>query len=156
MKFRNPKTGTVFRTIRIVRNKYCIGKGCLSNCKLGPRSIETRDCVKFCDDHPAEAARLMGYEVIEDKKEVNMEKKDKPRLTEPELERCRVYGAKWVSRDDITDGIRIGLYREKPVKIGDSFFDRNASAMIATIWDETMFPSVHPGDCICAEEVGGE
>ena len=75
MKFRDPETGYVFHGIQRARNMYCQGRDCDINCELDNR---TEDCIVYCDCHPAEAARLMGYEVIEDEKEVNMEKKDKP------------------------------------------------------------------------------
>lgn len=308
MKFRDPKTGKVFENITGAFVNFCAGRNCsskLSNyvCPFREKSISTPGCSTWAINHPTEAARLMGYEVIEEEtektftetellsvfdkladscdtsnidgtatgsnlfdfywkcgnanavnfiksalgiegakktvEEVNMEKNDKPiiadpqeyfdmteepvppvsstkprlaevlgvevgehfsisghannesvfvvdtngflhwntycvdsgealytainqpesiirapRLTEEEFERCRVYGAKWVSRDDITDGSRIGLYREKPVKIGNSFFAENAGTMIVSVWDESLFPSVHPGDCICVEEAG--
>ena len=70
MKFRNPETGEVFEDMTAARFAFCRMK-----CKPCPISCfqnedETR-CDIFCCDHPREAARLMGYEVVE---EANMDK----------------------------------------------------------------------------------
>ena len=74
MKFRNPKTGEVFEEIWPLLNLYCISHNC-ENCSL------PLNCARYCIDFPKEAARLMGYEVVEDdhipqveKKEANMDK----------------------------------------------------------------------------------
>ena len=78
MKFRSPKTGEVFETHC---NTCGIGS---SGCELAWRGAQ---CTLF-RLNPHEAARLMGYEVVEDskgveidtaKKEANM---DKPRICE--------------------------------------------------------------------------
>ncbi len=68
MKFRNPETGEVFEDMTAARFAFCRMK-----CKPCPISCfqnedETR-CDIFCCDHPREAARLMGYEVVEDEPE---------------------------------------------------------------------------------------
>ena len=65
MKFRNPETGEVFEDMTAARLAFC-----RTQCKPCPISCfqnedETR-CDIFCYDHPREAARLMGYEVVED------------------------------------------------------------------------------------------
>lgn len=65
MKFRNPETGEVFEDMTAARFAFC-----RMQCKPCPISCfqnedETR-CDIFCCDHPHEAARLMGYEVMED------------------------------------------------------------------------------------------
>lgn len=65
MKFRNPETGEVFEDMTAARFAFCKMK-----CKPCPISCfqnedETR-CAIFCCDNPHEAARLMGYEVVED------------------------------------------------------------------------------------------
>lgn len=61
MKFRD-KDGNVLVSIEAARLVYCTGKAC-SDCILHQRKP---GCVKFVDDNPVEAARLMGYEIIED------------------------------------------------------------------------------------------
>lgn len=65
MKFRNPKTGEMFNSILLARANYCeYPRKTCANCSIQKR----RD--KWCSDwiceHPREAARLMGYEVVED------------------------------------------------------------------------------------------
>ena len=65
MKFRNPETGEIFNTILLARAKYCeYPRKTCANCSIQKR----RD--KWCSDwiceHPREAARLMGYEVVEE------------------------------------------------------------------------------------------
>ena len=62
MKFRDPKTGKVFKNIYSVVYANCAGKYC-RECKLHDLS-----CHEWPYDHTIEAARLMGYEVIEDEK----------------------------------------------------------------------------------------
>ena len=83
MKFRNPETGEVFDvTDGAPGAGFCYGIRCYE-CPI--RSARPY-CKKFINDHLHEAARLMGYEVVEDdhipqveKKEANM---DKPRICE--------------------------------------------------------------------------
>ena len=58
MRYRNPETGEVFETIEKARKEYCEGKKFCSECQFS--------CLLFAERHPAEAARLMGYEVIDD------------------------------------------------------------------------------------------
>ena len=65
MKFRNPETGEIFNSILLARANYCeYPRKTCANCSIQKR----RD--KWCSDwiceHPREAARLMGYEVVEE------------------------------------------------------------------------------------------
>lgn len=83
MKFRNTKTGEVFSGSILRRYKpFCHATIC-SKCPLqGPvtNCADTSDCSIWVVEHPHKAARLMGYEVVEDEKEeANM---DKPRICE--------------------------------------------------------------------------
>ena len=78
-----------------------------------------------------------------------------PRLTGAELERCRVYRAKWVSRDKNCDDGTVDVWSERPLYGEDMYNQTEEGSLIATIHDPTLFPSVHPGDCICVE-VGGK
>ena len=73
-----------------------------------------------------------------------------PMLTEPELAICKAVGAKWVSRDKESDSV--DLWGVKPIK-ERGFYKVNGEYPIATVRDD-LFPSVKPGDCICAEEAG--
>ena len=91
MKFRNPETGEIENDINAVGEKYCNIKQIATLCKdceleRLAKSRGFNSCVNFQNAHPYEAARLMGYEVVEDdripqveKKEANM---DKPRICE--------------------------------------------------------------------------
>ena len=66
MKFRDPKTGKVFDSIKAAVDYVCqeqesCGDWCPLYCKK-----PIPGCVKFSVKNPHEAARLMGYEVVED------------------------------------------------------------------------------------------
>ena len=85
MKFRS-KTGEVL-TGEQAQLRFCKGRHCCE-CPMNQESPAKECCVDFRKSHPHEAARLMGYEVVEDdkvveidqvKKEANM---DKPRICE--------------------------------------------------------------------------
>ena len=66
MKFRNPETGEVFHTIRQAVQNHCLfhcnGRECPYWESAGCFGILKRYTV----DSPHEAARLMGYEVVEE------------------------------------------------------------------------------------------
>lgn len=63
MKFRNPETGEVFDVSNGAPGTgFCCGIRCY-DCPI--RSVHPY-CKKFINDHPHQAARLMGYEVVED------------------------------------------------------------------------------------------
>lgn len=62
MKFRNSQTGAVFCSDDI---EFC-GEYACRQCAECPLAECQRPCSWFILDHPYEAARLMGYEVIED------------------------------------------------------------------------------------------
>lgn len=73
MKFRNKSTGEVLQNIKEVYNRYVSEKRCTADecksCKLYSENNGTYDelpCKKFCMIFQESAARLMGYEVIED------------------------------------------------------------------------------------------
>ena len=72
MKFRNKETGEEFPYIQAARVSFCLYRenaamtACYT-CKLSSRNNgEHSGCVEFCEEHPREAARLMGYEVVEE------------------------------------------------------------------------------------------
>lgn len=78
MKFRNRETGEVL-TDEQAQGQFCKGRHCWE-CPMNQKSPAKECCVDFRKSHPHEAARLMGYEVLEDEKEeANM---DKPRICE--------------------------------------------------------------------------
>ena len=92
MKFRNPETGKVF-DVRTGVERFCYGKEC-DTCPMYNR-CPNDFCSEWAVDHPHEAARLMGFAVLEDepstleeaidkyikikREETNM---DKPRICE--------------------------------------------------------------------------
>lgn len=63
MKFRDPKTGKVYQNARAALDSFpCPQRVSCENCKFdGNKCTE-----KWVNEHPQEAARLMGYEVVED------------------------------------------------------------------------------------------
>ena len=81
-----------------------------------------------------------------------------PRLTEPELAICKAVGAKWVSRDQQEPGLddesHVVLWWGKP-SLSDCGVYANLSGDDTGTLPASLFPSVHPGDCICVEEAGG-
>ena len=62
MKFRDPKTGEVFEGIKDAYSKFCCGRDCDTGCPLDAFKV----CNNWSFNHPAEAARRMGFEVVED------------------------------------------------------------------------------------------
>ena len=71
MKFRSHETGEVYDNIYAARSPFCKENRC-STCVMPnlfrekelPSGVET--CAGFCEKYPYEAARLMGYEVVEE------------------------------------------------------------------------------------------
>ena len=109
MKFRNPETGEVFDSLREASDKFCSDHDCFwRECPLD-KANESRACWDWIQEYPIEAARLMGYEVVEDEqfrevtkmmKEANM---DKPRI-------CEVLGVE-VDEEWTVSGNDIAIYR---------------------------------------------
>ena len=98
MEFRNLETGEVF-DVRTGVERFCYGKEC-DTCPMNNR-CPNDFCSEWAVDHPHEAARLMGYEVVEDEKEeANM---DKPRI-------CEVLGVE-VDEEWTVSGNDIAIYR---------------------------------------------
>ena len=66
MKFRNPETGEVFDNIQAAAHPFCARHSCFyNNCPLNG-AIKDEICERWIENHPHEAARLMGYEVVEE------------------------------------------------------------------------------------------
>lgn len=61
MKFRNPETGEVV-TDEQAHGQFCMGRNC---CEC-PMNQTQENCIGFRRSRPHEAARLMGFEVVED------------------------------------------------------------------------------------------
>lgn len=71
MKFRNPETGEVL-SISDAVDHYCKQRWC-DNCALRePVGDPDKVCADWAEYHPHEAARLMGFEVLEDEAEDSM------------------------------------------------------------------------------------
>ena len=66
-KFKNPETGEVL-SISDAVDKYCKQRWCDNCCLREPIGDPDKVCADWAEAHPHEAARLMGYEVVEDKK----------------------------------------------------------------------------------------
>lgn len=80
--------------------------------------------------------------------------KEAPCLTKKEIAIMKAVGAKWVSRDtddNGDDGI-VELWDEKP-NYNSTFFFGNGDSVVLGRIAGSLFPSVHPGECICVEEV---
>ena len=66
MRFRNPETGEVFLSISSAADYFCRENDCfLQTCPLKEKT-DGKPCVDWANAHPHEAARLMGYEVVEE------------------------------------------------------------------------------------------
>lgn len=73
VKFRNPKTGEVFEVTDCCNDMFCKHITCCScNCPIYTHKGASQ-CADYVNEHPYEAAKLMGYEVVEDSKEVEIE-----------------------------------------------------------------------------------
>lgn len=67
MKFRNKETGEIL-SISYAVDEYCAKRWC-NDCNLKePVGDPDKVCADWAEAHPHEAARLMGYEVVEDEK----------------------------------------------------------------------------------------
>lgn len=95
MKFHNPETGKVFKNLQQASDAFCSTYD--SYCQGCPIDKANGGCAcwDWIQEHPHEAARLMGYEVVEEnsnklketlingnKEEVNMDKQARPRICE--------------------------------------------------------------------------
>ena len=66
MKFKNPETGVVFDNISTMVDTFCqLQESCGDWCPLRVYK-PVPGCRNFTNMHPKEAARLMGYEIVED------------------------------------------------------------------------------------------
>lgn len=68
MKFRNPETGEMFDNIDKAREYYCNNNGITcDHCKFSfDHNMLDIPCAQYCKRLPEEAARLMGYEVVDE------------------------------------------------------------------------------------------
>lgn len=79
MKFRDPETGRVYGEISNALVNFCIKQGtflCVEHrCSFEAKAFAHGGCIRYAEKYPIEAARLMGYEVMEEKED-NMEVTD--------------------------------------------------------------------------------
>lgn len=68
MKFRDPKTREVFEDIGTAHSRFCGSADSGKRCDECPLNVSRtgHGCVNFRNAHPAEAARRMGFEVVDD------------------------------------------------------------------------------------------
>lgn len=71
MKFRNPDTNQIFVDIHAAYADFCNARDCDTDCPLDDPTCKDGypSCSVWAIHHPVEAARLMGYEVVEDEAE---------------------------------------------------------------------------------------
>lgn len=68
MKFRNPETGEVYDIEAYLHDpRFCAMASC-KDCEIKKKKGYV-GCSKWINEHPKKAARLMGYEVIEDEQD---------------------------------------------------------------------------------------
>ena len=183
MKFRDKETGEVFHTIRqAVQNHcslHCNSRGC--------PYWESAGCVgmlkRYTVDNPHEAARLMGYEVVED--EVYNSHTEYPCSTcdhgwgslstkgiKSCHETCQELQA-WKTSNgpyhwDLSDKTRFTEQEVEDARVlaralladgferdemGDVF--STSKAAIRTLIDSRMFPSIQPGQSYTLDEIIG-
>lgn len=65
VKFRNPKTGEVFEVTDCCNDMFCKHINCC-DCPIYTHKGASQ-CADYVNEHPYEAAKLMGYEVVEEK-----------------------------------------------------------------------------------------
>jgi len=73
MKFK--KDGIVFEDICSLWGEWCCARNCSTDCDIQKAAGVLRNshaCREYCENHPAEAARLMGYEVVKDESTVEI------------------------------------------------------------------------------------
>lgn len=68
MKFRNPDTNQIFVDICAAYTDFCNARDCDMDCPLDAPTCKDgyQSCSVWAIHHPVEAARLMGYEIMED------------------------------------------------------------------------------------------
>jgi hypothetical protein len=139
MKFRNPETGEVFNNLQQALEAFCSNYD--SFCQGCPidKVNDARSCQAWIQEHPHEAARLMGFEVVEEnsnklketlingnKEEANM---DKPRIcevSEDGFEKiCEAVHNRWMNekkRQGMTEHPDMRPYHELPENVKE--YDR--------------------------------
>ena len=95
MKFRSKTGELVYRSILRLQKAFCRGRAC-GQCPIRNHIIDcedTAECDVWAVEHPHEAARLMGYEVVEDEPVGNSEQLEEEDMSEQKKPRiCEVLG----------------------------------------------------------------
>ena len=136
MKFRNPDTGEALSIVDAV-SESCGQRWC-DNCALRePTGDPDKVCADWAEYHPHEAARLMGYEVVEDGNvltkndskgeslEANM---DKPRI-------CEVLGVEPEEKFEIR-GNTLGRFRINKVECLNNLINHPENIARKPRWTE--------------------
>ena len=135
MKFRNPNTQEVYEVVHndCEKSGFCANLSCL----FCPISNKTKGmCSTWINDNPNEAARLMGYEVVEDdcdqsqKSRNSLAKKEEANMDKPRI--CEVLG------------VEVG----EPFGFNDFPFDDVKSYFIGT---DGEIRNVHGGEVASSE-----
>lgn len=131
MKFRNPETGEVV-TDEQAHGQFCRGRNC---CEC-PMNQTQENCIGFRRSRPHEAARLMGYEVVEEMQE-NAEEMREPQLNagkeEANMDKpriCEVLGVEVGERFELGNtGIILLVNTDGLIHIGLSHGDHKETDM---------------------------
>ena len=124
VKFKNPKTGEVFEVTDCCNDMFCKHITCCScNCPILTHRGASK-CADYVNAHPREAARLMGYEVVEE----NMSRLDLTKFTDDVGVQCKTEeeakellgalyncGYKWGHGDELIAYTMWELYKEQTV-----------------------------------------
>ena len=96
MKFRNSEKGEVYIGILEAMDHYCDSKEDCNDCTLREPvqsyAKQKHPCYAYVADNPHEAARLMGYQVVEEMREpqLNAGEKEEANMDKPRI--CEVLG----------------------------------------------------------------
>ena len=180
MKFRS-KTGEVL-TDGQAQLRFCKGRHCCE-CPMNQESPAKECCVDFRKSHPHEAARLMGYEVVDGSKEVEIDQfkkednMDKPRIAQVlgvEVEETFTADTPYgkfkrcvIDRDGqiFNAGPKVICYiinhpdciirwTEQEVERAKAIKVQYPEFVIATL-DNALFTSLRPGETIKLDEIIG-
>ena len=132
MKFRS-KTGEVLAGEQ-AQLRFCKGRHCCE-CPMNQESPAKECCVDFRKSHPHEAARLMGYEVVEDDHIPQAEKKEETNMGKPRI--CEVLGV------DVDEVFTI----ETPVR-KSTYCRIDEKGKIYNTCVETLCYAINHPDCI--------
>lgn len=123
MKLKDPETGNIYDSIDEALEFFCTQQGCCTmtfvRCPFENKTI-TQSCLWWAGRHPYEAAKLMGYEILDEdaEQEGNMEENKKPRI-------CDVLGVDVFERFSVVD-------QENGFNSEEIMIDGNGNALSAS------------------------